>query len=627
MQFRLHKLVGAVLLLSYLVLLPAAPAAGAGGTTVVAGSGSSSTSSGVQVRTYRIFQDVDPGFWGEKDIVKMKLKGAVGGLPGDKYEPGASVTREQAVVMLVRVMGWEPQAAGKKFPSGFANPGAVSSWAQEPVALAVEKGIVSGRDLTAFRPAEPALRWEIAVFTGRALQLEAATASRAAVGYADAGEIPEEALGYVAALKDKGIMQGDDQNRFHPQAKVTRAEMAAILSRVDRLVGALKEREIRGTFQSLPAAGREIQLLLADGTLKSWPLSGRLWVYRQRNEVSITSLKLGEPVLLLTDGQGQVSFVEVLEATGLLPAPVPETTRNGTIVAVTHTGTGTITLAEGDRQYTWPLSAGAVIMLDGRLASMGDLVTGQTAKITVREDQAVRVEATSSIAEVQGILAGVDFGPPESLTLTTGTGEKSYQLAAGASIRRNGQSVSLRELMPGDEVRLKLRNNRIEELIATAVLQELEGRVVALQLAATSTITVAVDDGEEKTFPVGSGAEIRRDGQRIELREINRGDWVSLRVEGQVVTRIDVQPWLQKDYLVGRVKGINRQARVIVVDQVAGLTGHNAVYLESNSKIWRFGNTVEVYDVKEDDEVIVVGRVESGVFVAELVVVIGSRVE
>lgn len=621
MRSRLHKLLGAVWLLWYLVLMPAAPAAGADRI-----SGSLSAASGVQVRTYRVFQDVDAGFWGERDIVKMKLKGAVGGLPGDKYEPRAMVTREQAVVMLVRVMGWEPQAAGKKLPSGFVNPEAVSSWAREPVALAVEKGIISGPDLTAFRPTEPALRWEIAIFAGRALQLEAA-GSQTGGGYADAGEIPQEARGYVAALKEKGIMRGDDQNRFNPQAEVTRAEMAVILSRVDWLVGALPEREIRGIFQSLPAGGEEIQLLLADGTLNSWPLAERLWVYRQQSEVSITSLKREDPLLMVTDDQGRVGYVEVITAADLPPAPVTESVSQGTIITVTQSGDGSITVATGEGHYTWPVAASAVIRLDGRTASLGDLIAGQTAKITVRGEEAVRVEAASTTAEVEGILAGIDFGPPESVTLTTETGEKSYQLAAGATIRRNGQSVSLRELHPGDEVRLKLRDDRVQELTSTAVLQELEGRVVALQLAATSTITVVGDDGEESTFCVGDGAEIRRDGRRIELREINRGDRVSLRLEGQVVTRVDVQPWLQQDYLVGRIKNINRQARVIVVDPVAGLTGHNTVYLESDVEIWRFGDTGDLRDLEEEDEIIVVGRVESGVFIGYLVVVIGSRAE
>lgn len=627
MRLRLHRLVGAVLSLLSLVLMLAAPAVAADDVSVVPGSPSTSTTS-VQVRTYRIFQDVDPGFWGEKDIVKMKLKGAVGGLPGDKYEPDAKVNREQAVVMLVRVMGWEPQAAGKKFPPGFANPGAVSSWAKEPVALAIEKGIVSGRDLTAFRPTEPALRWEIAVFVGRALQLEATAGSLAGVGYADAGKIPPEALGYVAALKEKGIMQGDDKNNFNPGSEVTRAEMAAILSRVDGVVGALREREIRGTFRSLPNAGREIQLLLADGTLNSWPLAERFWVYRQKNEVSITSLKAGEPVLALTDGQNKVGLVEVIAAADLpSPPPQPDKVWQGTIVGVSGAGSGAVTLAADSGQYTWPLAAGAVIMLDGRTASRGDLVAGQAAKITVREEQAIRVEATSTTAQVQGILAGIDFGPPESITLTTAAGAKSYQVAATAVIRRNGQSVSLREIRTGDQVGLKLRNDRVEELTATPVIQELEGRVVALQLAATSTITVAGGDGKEKTLPVGNAVEIRRDGQRIELREINRGDWVTLRAEGEAVTRIDVQPWERQDYLVGRVKNINRQARVIVVDPVAGLTGYSTVYLESSGEIRRFGSTVALSDVEEDDEVIVVGRVENGVFVGELVVVIGSRAE
>ena len=80
--------------------------------------------------------------WVRPYIEKMNLAGVVKGMTDTTYGPDASVTREQLITMLVRLMGWESQASGKTLPSDFPKASSVAPWARGYVAVAVEKGIV-----------------------------------------------------------------------------------------------------------------------------------------------------------------------------------------------------------------------------------------------------------------------------------------------------------------------------------------------------------------------------------------------------------------------------------------------------------------------------------------------------
>jgi len=50
--------------------------------------------------------------------------------------------------------------------------------------------------------------------------------------FRDQTEIPDWAQTAVQTVADQGLMVGDDQGKFRPNAPVTRAELAAVLERL-----------------------------------------------------------------------------------------------------------------------------------------------------------------------------------------------------------------------------------------------------------------------------------------------------------------------------------------------------------------------------------------------------------
>ena len=90
--------------------------------------------------------------------------GIVKGVTETSYAPDASVKRDEIITMMIRLMGLENDAKGKKLPATFPKAYTVPSWAVPYVAEAIDKNIITGKDFSDFRAEDAALRWEVAVF-------------------------------------------------------------------------------------------------------------------------------------------------------------------------------------------------------------------------------------------------------------------------------------------------------------------------------------------------------------------------------------------------------------------------------------------------------------------------------
>ena len=100
------------------------------------------------------------------------------------------------------------------------------------IAWASDSGIVTGFDDGTFRPGRTLTREQMATMLARFYALSGITAAGSADGYADADAISAWAVNGVALCTARGLVQGDPQGRFRPQSDLTRAQIAAILSRM-----------------------------------------------------------------------------------------------------------------------------------------------------------------------------------------------------------------------------------------------------------------------------------------------------------------------------------------------------------------------------------------------------------
>ncbi|WP_069188409.1 carbohydrate-binding domain-containing protein [Paenibacillus sp. GM2] len=114
------------------------------------------------------FTDVAASDWYAEAIAAVSELGIVNGRSASSFEPGATITREEMAVILVRAYEYSRgQVASAGAAGAFADQASVSSWAQEAVAEAHALGFMTGRANGQFAPQSKATRAEAAQVVAR----------------------------------------------------------------------------------------------------------------------------------------------------------------------------------------------------------------------------------------------------------------------------------------------------------------------------------------------------------------------------------------------------------------------------------------------------------------------------
>ncbi|WP_136607682.1 Ig-like domain repeat protein [Paenibacillus dokdonensis] len=171
------------------------------------------------------FSDVS-GHWAENNIKQAVSAGIVKGYQDGKFKPDRTVTRAEFAVMLMNALN--PQ--GDEVALTFIDKSKIGAWAQKPVMQAVYAGIITGYEDSTFRPDAEITRSEVAAMIAKALAQS--IEEKTATGFADDKYIPDWAKGAVAAMKNRGIIEGKGTNQFAPNDNTTRAEAVTALLRM-----------------------------------------------------------------------------------------------------------------------------------------------------------------------------------------------------------------------------------------------------------------------------------------------------------------------------------------------------------------------------------------------------------
>ncbi|GIO41351.1 polysaccharide lyase family 8 super-sandwich domain-containing protein [Paenibacillus apis] len=113
--------------------------------------------------------------------------------------------------------------------AAFTDEATIGGWAKQEIANAVEAGIVSGYADGSFRPDARITRAEMAAMIARALKLS--VEESATTGFADDKDIPQWAKSAIEAVRRLGIVSGRGDNKFVPSGTATRAEAVTLLVR------------------------------------------------------------------------------------------------------------------------------------------------------------------------------------------------------------------------------------------------------------------------------------------------------------------------------------------------------------------------------------------------------------
>ena len=177
------------------------------------------------------FSDMS-GHWAGRTVSYMNKMGVVKGYDenGESvFKPDGKVTRAEFAVMAVNTLGIDLFSYENADLSCFADMESIPAWAWKYVAAAYDLGIIAGRQETNglyFAPGAEITRAEAAAIISRLLPDKLDTSAEE---FADSAQIPSWAVRAFKTLNNAGIISGYDDLTVKPNNKVSRAEAVTML--------------------------------------------------------------------------------------------------------------------------------------------------------------------------------------------------------------------------------------------------------------------------------------------------------------------------------------------------------------------------------------------------------------
>lgn len=559
------------------------------------------------------FADWQEDYWANESLSRLILKGVILG-DGDTLAPQRTVTRLEAAIMLVRLLGLEPVARegkwsghmpggkwefkvdgreikyefkyrGEKFEFKWDDEGLkveskgpqgklewhirdgdlVPEWGRGYVQVALAQGFLvpNGNVLGILSPLN---RLDATVMLVRAAGLEEAARAKAGaqLSFSDAGAIPAAYRGYVALAVENGLISGYPDGTFRAAALVTRAEWAALLDRFDRRAEVpVDEHQVQGTLLAINT-GSQASITIATESQpngRTYPVDPDVLVFVGGQEATLADLERGDVVIAQLNESGAVTF---LVRTGH-QAPAEEQVE-GKVVAL---GQSQLVLQVEGNLAAYPLAANFTVYEGESRIRYSDLQVGDTLRLTLVDGKATPLERLNveleaersgrieSLNQSQGTLRlnGDDGQSPDRVTVRFGAESQVVfkDLALPAEVLAVGQQL----LVAGSWDGSVLAAGSMALDAERSTLTFTAGLVERSSNADGSPRAVRVQVGSRTALlPVDAEVQVSLGGQRIPFAELQPGDTVRLTWNRSAVVALEVEERTEVN-LTGRIDALD----------------------------------------------------------------------
>ena len=170
------------------------------------------------------------GHWAETYIKYVTGKGLFNGVTDTQFGPEMNMSRAMTVTVLSRMYGGDISSMKADFTDV-----PKEKWYSSAVAWGAKNGIVQGYGNGLFKPEDNVSREQMAVFLHRYAMNFGLSDGKATENslniFSDAGTVSPWAKNAVAWCVENGLISGRTASTIVPQGSITRAEVAAIISR------------------------------------------------------------------------------------------------------------------------------------------------------------------------------------------------------------------------------------------------------------------------------------------------------------------------------------------------------------------------------------------------------------
>lgn len=545
-----------------LVLAPATPAAWAAG----AGTAASAVAS-VKLS----FPDVPENHWARGHIAKLAAAGVITGYATGDFRPNQNVSQQEAIVMVVRMMGLEEEAQ--------ASPDAVTGLGEDPfyskyVKIAADyryinllEETIAAQNGTEPWGKRPASREWISKLIVRALGEEPSASST--LPFADADEVSSEMAGFVAKSHELGLVTGiveKGNTNFKPKDPVTRAQLATILSRADQYIEDDPEVYYSGYVAS--RSGTTLQLRSASGASRSFTMNTETLVYDgEGNRLSFSALEENALVRVIYAGD-QAYYVEVLDESLEM-----ETIRGDLVALDIENMSLVLERSDGTTEAFSLTDNAAVTDSQGLGVPLSSLTEGSELELRrvkgVEEVSALVLLKKAFNDEGTGVLEAVDSEKREITFVDKNGKTVTYPVANDAKLMIKDEEVGiLTALQRGDTFEYVIKDSVVVSVKVTVPKYVTVSG--AYQGHTDQTITLLVNQTTPDAYLLQDNVEVIIEGlEHASLADLQIGDIIQLRMSGssEVVDRITVT---NRNIQQMRVEIIDLDDEYITVQELNG---------------------------------------------------------
>lgn len=340
------------------------------------------------------FSDVKTSSWASKEVSAAVAAGYVSGASDGTFRPDEPITRQEAALMIVRLLKLTPDADAA---NAFADAQSIPSWSKGAIGAAAESGIISGYSDRTYRPLKTATRSEAISMLQNAIDKGRTTYDRAGTYGPEKGlavaaggvaiTVPNVVLQNTVVqgslLLDKGIGEGD-------------AEL--------KNVTVLGKTEVRG--------GGANSIHIVDSSVSDLIVNKQSGAVRTvaEGEADIGSTVVQGPAILEEEGNGAAGFHDV-ELSANIPTGSNvslsgvfdelEVNSSGTSLSIPNGSVGSIVVSESAAGLRLDLAEGVTVQSLELNAPV--TVTGQGVISSVRMSDSARAGSTFARAPLSGV--------------------------------------------------------------------------------------------------------------------------------------------------------------------------------------------------------------------------------
>ncbi|MGJ7045366.1 S-layer homology domain-containing protein [Thermoanaerobacterium thermosulfurigenes] len=419
------------------------------------------------------YNDIGNSF-AKSDIMRMTALAVIRGNGDGLYYPASYLKREEALAMILRLIGKEKDvqvaqnsaSGGAPGAAGTASSGTVDSWAQGVITVAKNTGLLSKQEQS-LDFTKNATRQEIANWIAKGINLTPVYGKDAqyVYSYKDSSLFDADKLPYIEATIESKIMSGYTNGYFGSNDYITREQMAAVLSRAFNIsytmmgytkdmgyVEDIQKDSVNGgtryTYEIKNDSGQDIALVSENSQSANYDFA-----VLKNGVAGLSSLITnGDRITYYTNGSNVV-FAETESTSSYVLSGTIDAVWQGSFRLIDDSGNSYIIYYNNNTQLT----------MNSVNASISDLKYGETAKVTVSGSTATRIDIVYTDLSGNGQVNLGDRQYSGKITdIETNSGQVSITLDNGNTYTANvdmpveggSGSLSVGDLKVGEYIKL-----------------------------------------------------------------------------------------------------------------------------------------------------------------------------